>query len=236
MKVAKFPSFLTKRIVPNLYFVKCHAEMNDTLRDWKYADSVSQTRRDALAQPGSYEELVRLVTADAREIRVYALPGHDRGLIHCIQPVFEFELPNTGDALFNGPWGYRAQYWASPWQGLAANGRLLASLAPKLLGAVDIAAAPDLAKINVCTSLYAASAKIWIQEIPSLLLQPTVDLDIERWATEATRGVELARWGISAPCVTKFQVKGALLDPYNNEIVPTRKIKRHHDIHHYGFS
>jgi hypothetical protein len=208
----------------------------NTVRDWKYADSVTQSRRDVLAQPGSFEELVRLVTADARDIRVYASRGSDRGLTHCIQPVFNFELPDTGDALFNGPWGYRAQYWASPWQGLAANGRLLANLASKLLGAIDIAATHDLAKRDVCASLHAASAKIWIQEIPSLLIEPTIDLDVEPWVTEAKHGVELARWGISAPCVTKFQVKGALLDPYNNEVVPTSKIKRHHDIHHYGFS
>lgn len=210
--------------------------MNDILRDWKYAHSVTQARRESLAQPRSFAELVRLVTADVCNVRACALRGSDRGLTHCIQPVFNFELPRTGDAFFNGPWGYRAQYWASPWQGFAANGSLLANLASKLLGAVDVAAAPDLAKIDVCASLHAASAKIWIQEIPSLLREPTIDLEVEPWASEAKRGVELARWGISAPCVTKFQVKGALLDSYNNEVVPTRKIRRHHDIHHYGFS
>lgn len=210
--------------------------MNDVTPDWKYTDSVPQARRLALAEPGSFEELIRLVAADACDIRVYASRGTDHGLTDCIQLIFNFELPSTGDPLFNGPWGYRAQYWASPWQGLAANGRLLAHLAPKLLGSIDISAVPDLAKIDVCASLHAASAKIWIQEIPSLLIEPTTDLEVERWTTEAKHGVELARWGLSAPSVTKFQVKGALVDPYGNEVVPTRKIRRHHDIHHYGFS
>ena len=85
--------------------------MVDTLREWKYTDLVSETRRAALAAPGSFEELVRLVTEDARDIRAQARRGMDPGLTGCIQAIFSLELPDTGDALFNGPWGYRAQYW-----------------------------------------------------------------------------------------------------------------------------
>jgi len=210
--------------------------MVDTLHAWKYSDRVPETRRTALAEPGSFEELVRLVSDDARGIRVRARKGTDPGLTDCVQPIFTLELPNAGDPLFNGPWGYRAQYWESPGQGLAANCMLLASLAPKLLGAIDTRAEPELAKIDVCASLHAASAKIWIQEMPSLLMEPTWDLNVDRWVLEARNGVELARWGLSAPLATKFEVKGALIDPYGNEVVPSRKIRRHYDIHHYGFS
>ena len=122
----------------------------------------------------------------------------------------------------------------SPWQGLAANSALLAALAPKLLGAIDPKTEPDLAKIDVCASLHAASAKMWIQEPPILLT--TTDLDVERWVPEAQNGVQLARWGLAAPLVTTFEVKGALMDPYGNEVVPVGKIRRHYDIYHYGFS
>jgi hypothetical protein len=87
----------------------------------------------------------------------------------------------------------------------------------------------------VCV-LAPTSAKFWIQEIPSLLQNPTIDLKVERWYAEAQRGVQLAQWGLSAPGETKFVVKGALLDPWGNEVVPSRKITRHYDIHHYGFS
>lgn len=210
--------------------------MADVLREWRYTQRVAQARRAALAAPGSYEEVVRLVKDDVCGIRVAARPGKDAGLTHCVQPIFVVELPNTGDVLFNGPWGYRAQYWSAPEKGLAANALLLAALAPKLLGAVDPVAVPELKKIDVCASLSAASAKIWIQELPSLLANPTVDLDVSRWALEAGNGNELARWGLSAPEVSRFEVKGALIDPYGNEVVPSRKIRRHYDIFHYGFS
>jgi len=36
--------------------------------------------------------------------------------------------------------------------------------------------------------------------------------------------------------VTRFQVKGALLDAFGHEHVPHRKLRRHQDIHHYGFA
>lgn len=208
----------------------------DTLAAWRYTDRVDEARRTALAAPGSFHEIIRLVSEDAREIRARSETGRDRGLTDCVQPIFTLELPTTGDLLFNGPWGYRAQYWVSAGHGLAANAALLAALAPKLLGAVDTKVAPGLAKIDLCASLHAASAKIWIREIPSLLVDPTADLDVERWVLEARRGVELARWGLAAPPVTQFEVKGALIDPYGNEVVPLRKLRRHYDIHHYGFS
>jgi hypothetical protein len=218
------------------YTVGRHLLVGHNIQEWKYTDSVSEARRKSLAEPGSYEALVDLVIADVRDIRARSQKGTDRGLTDCIQPIFSFELPNTGDALFNGPWGYRAQYWESPGQGLAANCMLLALLAPKLLGALDTKAIPELGKIDVCASLHTASAKIWIQEIPSLLIHPTSDLDVERWVLAARDNVQLARWGLCAPEAKKFEVKGALMSPYGNEVVPCRKVRRHYDIHHYGFS
>jgi hypothetical protein len=218
------------------FAVRRYSAVRDIPTAWKYTDGVSDDRRATLAGPGSFDEVIRLVFDDARVIRARAQSGSDRGLTDCVQPIFTLELPNTGDALFNGPWGYRAQYWVSPGQGLAANCMLLAALTPKLLGAMNTREEQSLAKLDVCASLHAASAKIWIQEVPSLLINPTADLDVERWALEARNGVELARWGLSAPQVTKFEVKGALMDPYGNEVVPVRKVRRHYDIHHYGFS
>jgi hypothetical protein len=209
--------------------------MTNTLAAWNYTDRVDAARRAALAAPGSFEEVVRFVSDDACEIRAGAKRGWDRGLTDCVQPVFTLELPHAGDLFFNGPWGYRAQYWVSPGHGLGANSALLAALAPKLLGAMDTKSEPLLAKIDVCASLYAASAKIWIQEIPSSFREPTRDLDVERWVLEAQNGVELARYGLAAPFVTKFEVKGALIDPYGNEVVPIRKVRRHYDIFQYGF-
>jgi hypothetical protein len=204
--------------------------------NWGYAASVSSERKAALGVPASFEELVVLAVADIYRIRARVEPGRDPGLEHCLQPVFSFELPNTGDRLFNGPCGYRAQYLHSASRGLASNEALVLALTPKLLAAVNAAAEPAFAKFDVCVSLRAVSAKFWIQEIPSLLVSPTEDLEVQPWLSEAQRGVQLARWGICAPEVTRFNVKGALLDPYGNEVVPSKKIGRHYDIHHYGFS
>ena len=209
------------------------------IRDvWKYTNSVTDSRRAVLATPGSFEEMIRFVVEDVCEIRTRAKQGHAQGLTHCVQPIFTFKLPKSGDALFNGPYGYRAQYWAGPSLGLAANAALLSALAPKLLAEVDTTADPELAKIDVCQSLAAASAKIWIDETESasIFANPTKDLAIDRWVAEAADGVELAEWGLCAPKALTFEVKGALMDAYGNEVVPARKIRRHLDIYHYGFS
>jgi len=210
--------------------------MNEVLQEWRYTHNVPESRRKDLAAPGSYDDLVQLVFNDISIVKVIAKPGNDSGLTDCVQTIFGVDLPKTGDALFNGPWGYRAQYYSSAGQGLAGNVKLLSKLTPKLLGAVDTNEVPGLAKIDVCASLLAASAKIWIQEIPSLLINPTRDLDVDRWSSEADNNVKLAKWGLSAPEVSRFEIKGALIDPYGNEVVPCQKIRRHYDIYHYGFS
>lgn len=204
--------------------------------EWKYADHITPERQAKLAAAGSFDELLRRVVSDAVVTRVYAKPGSDRGLTHCLQPVFLLDLNETGDALFNGPWGYRAQFWAHPSRGLAANRELISALTPKLLAAVDVVQAPDLARLDLCGSLAASSAKLWVRESLTLHTEAAADLAVERWLKEADRGVELARFGLAAPEQTKFEIKGALLDVYGNEVVPARKIRRHLDIHNYGFS
>jgi hypothetical protein len=196
---------------------------------------VPEVRRAALASAGSFQALLEQVVADVCNIRVRAEAGRSHGLTDCVQPLFTFDLPTTGDALFNGPFGYRAQYWARPEQGLMANASLLGALAPKLLGALDTCADPELARIDVCAAIGAASAKIWIRESSSLAT-PSADLAVERWVENARRGVELAKIGLMAPEIAKFEIKGALIDPYGHEVVPADKIRRHYQLHHYGFS
>lgn len=204
--------------------------------EWKYTDRVPRSRQASLADSGSFDELLARVVVDATVTRAYSNPGSDRGLTDCLQPIFVIDLPNTGDALFNGPWGYRAQYWVHPSRGLAANRELISALTPKLLAAVDLAAASDLQKIDVCSALAASSAKIWVRESLAHLRDSPPDLAVERWLSQASKGIELAQFGLVAPEATKFEVKGALMDPYGNEAVPARKIRRHLDIHYYGYS
>jgi hypothetical protein len=202
---------------------------------WEYLEHVPESRRTDLASPGSFRALLELVVADASNIRVRAESGRGKGLTDCVQPLFTVDLPRTGDALFNGPFGYRAQYWLGPEQGLAANAALLEALVPKLLAALGTCTDPELSRIDVCAAICAASAKLWIRE-SSFLSNPTEDLKIARWVDNARNGVELAKLGLMAPEITQFEVKGALLDPYGHEVVPADKIRRHWQLHHYGFS
>lgn len=206
-----------------------------TVTGWAYSDRVSETRRIALASTGSFGVLLEQVVADATNIRVRVESGHAKGLQHCIRPLFNLDLPKTGDALYNGPFGYRAQYWIGPEQGLAANAALLAALASKLLGALDTCTDPNLSRIDVCAAIAATSAKIWIRE-GLLLTAPSADLNVSRWADNASKGIALAQLGLMAPETEKFEVKGAFIDPYGHEVVPVDKIRRHFQIHHYGFS
>jgi hypothetical protein len=104
-----------------------------------------------------------------------------------------------------------------------------------LLGALETCTDRDLSRIDVCAAVTAASAKLWIRE-SSLLANPTADLKVGRWMDNANKGVELAKLGLMAPEITKFEVKGALIDPYGHEVVPADKIRRHHQIYHYGYS
>jgi hypothetical protein len=202
---------------------------------WKYTDRVPPTRRDALARFVSFDELMSAAVGDATNIRAVARRGGARGLKQTIQPIFYVDFPLTGDALHNGPHGYRAQYLLSPWVGLAANSRLIEALTPKLMNSIDLDAEPDLCKVNVCSSLGASSAKIWVRE-GTTLLDNVEDLAVPSWVVEAKRGVELATWGLQAPIAERFEVKGALLTEEGHEVVPTFKVRRHFQIHQFGYS
>lgn len=103
--------------------------MNDILSEWRYTTSLPGTRRTQLLEPTTFAQLIERVLEDVTVTGLKAKPGSDPGLTDCIQPVFTIDLPNTGDALFNGPWGCRAQYWRHPAQGLAANAKILSALA-----------------------------------------------------------------------------------------------------------
>ena len=209
--------------------------MRDPTTEWRFSVSVDETRRRKLCRAKSFEQLVDEVLDDVRVIRAIAEPGRDPGLTDCFQPVFFLELAVTGDALFNGPQGYRAQYWTDPWRGLEANALLLSALQPKLLAAVDTTDQPKLSEIDVSASLSAVSAKFWIREARSTITKSR-DLQVEPWLSAADNGIEKAISGLAAPQTSKYEVKGALLDKHGNERVPARKIGRHHEIHRFGFS
>jgi hypothetical protein len=198
----------------------------DILAAWQYTNRMVESRREALAKPGSYERLIELTVENVRNISFRFKDQIDRKLPRCEQIIFLMEVPTIGDALFNGPYGIRAQYYLDSAWGLAANARLISRLSPKLLAAFD-GDDPDF----VITSLRAASAKIWIFEDDVLNeydLPP--ELAIERWKSSGETA------GLIAPYPHRFEVKGALLDSNRNEVVPYGKVDRHYQINDYGFA
>ncbi len=213
--------------------------MRNPQTEWRYSDHVPVERQNDLARLNSFEEVIGEIVNeldDAENFCAYAKPGNSPGLTDCLQPVFSFDLPKTGDILFNGPHGYRAQYWIDPWCGLAANGALMVALASRLIAAIEVEKEPQFDEFNVCASLKAVSAKIWIEETPSTVNKDNQGLEVEPWVSKAESGYEKAKLGLTAPQVSKFEVKGALLDHNGNERVPADKIRRHFDLHNYGFS
>jgi hypothetical protein len=202
---------------------------------WSYSNSFSAERRAALDRYESFDALLAAVVADVQFVGAWPKPGVHETLTHCTQPVFSIKLPRTGDALFNGPCGYRAQYWHSPARGLAANAELIEALWPVLRDALTPEQRTSLTAIDLYTALHAASAKVWVVE-SSAYNDPPRDLAVERWLLAADAGNDSARKGLYAPDDGRFEVKGALFDAHRQEVVPRDKVLRHHAIHDYGFT
>jgi len=211
-------------------------QMDEITTAWRYTAAVDPARRRTLAAPGRFINLVSLVATDIRDVHVRVRDGKDPGLKDCMQPIFTFHLPSTGDALFNGPFGLRAQYFLDPWNGLAANGVVISKLAPSLVQSVHGDESTDLSSLDVFKSLHAASAKLWIIEDGTQFADTPIGLAVKRWSEAAQNGNELAQFGILAPVPRRFEVKGALLDSHGHEVVPKTKVGRHFEIHSYGYS
>jgi hypothetical protein len=69
-----------------------------------------------------------------------------------------------------------------------------------------------------------------------MLLDKVEDLAVPSWVAEARRGVELAALGLQAQVAKRFEVKGALLTEEGHEVVPASKVRRHFQIHQFGYS
>jgi hypothetical protein len=131
--------------------------------------------------------------------------------------------------------GYRAAYYRSPFEGLAANQRALEVLLPMLLTAGE-SERSALGRAFIEESLTIPSAKMWLAEKGKEVVRdcpgctgewsaPRDDeLDPEllngRWELRE----ELpARWGSKAPYLTKLRILGAFLDSNHNEFIPAVK-------------
>jgi hypothetical protein len=204
---------------------------------WKFAPTFNRSRSNELRQIADFNDVVSLLTRSVSAIHVSACPGRDAELKSCVQPVFTLSVSEGAfDAFFNSPVGYRACYLRGANAGLSANLALIETLLDRLLDKAALAGVLELEAIDVRTSLLATSCKVWVDEDDFPFQNLTEDLAIDAWVHAAASGVEKASWGLCAPKGTRIQVKGALLDPCGNEIVPGKKILRRHEIQRYGFS
>src|SRR5262245_3916590 len=105
--------------------------MTHILEEWRYTEDVPHVRREKHLMAGSFERMIELVAEDASKISTRLKPNESKRLPESRQVVFSFSLPNVGDAFFNGPYGYRAQYYLSAARGLAANAQLISSMREK---------------------------------------------------------------------------------------------------------
>ncbi|MDM0022105.1 hypothetical protein [Variovorax saccharolyticus] len=98
----------------------------NTTNAWRYSEGMPVDRKAWLAAPGSFAGMAAAAVAAASAPHLRAKPGREGPCVGHWQPIFSFTVPRVvGDALFNGPYGLRAQYWRSPACGLAANAALV---------------------------------------------------------------------------------------------------------------
>jgi hypothetical protein len=205
---------------------------------WIFEANFDLGRRTLLEAPTTIHDIHCLIRLEMSAISYDVECGQTGGFLLCKRPVFNLSVSaETFDVFFNGPYGYRAQYLASPEIGLACNHVLIQMLQPGLLEASKVSDVPhEMTAEVVAKSLAAGSAKVWVYEDDFPFQNLTQDLAIPTWIAAAALGCQKARWGLCAPLGSRLQIKGAFLDKEGNEVVPADKIRRNSDINSYGFS
>lgn len=235
------------------------AIVRDLCRDWIFVpDRVSDERRLYMEEPRLFEDVLRAVTDDAKDIAYRTkrgcieTKGHTRA---------EFRLSvtlRTYDLFFNSRSGYRAQFYYDQERGMQQNRAILTRLRAVLL---DAASAKDrhatFTIAHVERSLDVPSAKIWINEDTSSLDQKSIDataltaINVPHWARAARKAEasirhgftlrpaaqQKALLGVQAPTGTELKVLGAWLDDRSGlEFVAPSKRNRTRQIRVYGFA
>jgi hypothetical protein len=220
---------------------------------WTYA-RLSQDRIDLLNSSPFFRKIVeRLVDeVDVGKSEFTIDRGRTFPVDGALRPVWFVSFdPSLVDWFFNGPCGYRAQYYSSPENGLNANSFLLRETEQKL---VQIAKRsdfeymdPDHGRLHMDrdtlqTSLRQGSAKVWgdeskgeLNDVISGGQNSEPQILAERWMVNADANAQKALWGIQAPIIETLKFHGAFLKN-GIEIVPPNKIHRSEDIYYFGFS
>lgn len=137
------------------------------------------------------------------------------------------------DQLFNGRFGYRAQYYLSPEEGILFNRRIVRGLKPVICRAYELT--PLEADLElVMYSLTRPHAKIWIYKEQAAFGDAAENsLTPQRWVEN---GAALGR-RVPLPEHCTVDLKGAFIHPKTKELfIDELKLSRPYDLHCRGFS
>ena len=208
---------------------------------WTFATTVGDARLRALAEPPSFLDIVESVLADMHVLCCHPDPcdvadGFER-IIYCVKVD-----PALFDLFFNSKAGYRATYYRSPYEGLAANAKALEMLTPELVGSA--ATKGQRPQHFIEESLLSQSAKLWLAE-PE---RGICELCSGEWSnpTDLEGDIQNGLWerdphgnavkGRKAPYFTKLRIFGAFLNQRFDEVIPERKRFRAQHIHKWGWA
>jgi hypothetical protein len=204
---------------------------------WRLSDALGE-RRSRLLNTPSPSELRQHTITQAIEASRKGLTQLDwqescecRGYFRLVAQIPLSET--TFDQLFNGPAGYRAQYYLSPDEGVLYNRDILSGLEPALrLAYVRQPLGVDFSLVE--KSIRAPHSKIWVfGEQKAFDDAADNTLNPPRWVeNDATRGRK-------APLPKHFMidVKGAFLHPASNDLfVDELKLDRACDLFRTGYT
>lgn len=205
--------------------------MPSTVPTWQFTNAVDASRAKRLFDLSEYSEIVALVEK-ARVVDFAWESFTNVALAGCGRASFLLKVaPETYDAFFNSPVGYRAQFAQSSAEGEAANRKLLNTLEPMLL--MFSATRQLVPQGEVAASIRASEAKVWIleSEVESQMGNEQPAIQYTPWIEASKTGV-----GLLAPVGTLLEVKGGWLDRAGKERRNPAKATRSRDIHEVGYS
>lgn len=219
---------------------------------WSFTSLVAEERRANLEDETSFEAIAGEIRQTMRVLCCHKDPC-DRGPSETAddgrrvalfrRPVYCIRVARSlFDCFFNSWHGYRGAYFRSPYEGLQANDMLMRTVTPRLIVADPSGDGAALGAAFIEASLTSGSAKAWLTEQNEFCPQcagefPPASDDGEiingRWELGTSFQ---SRDGRRAPYLTKIKVMGAFLNDGYDEFIPTRKRRRHRDIHEWGWS
>jgi len=204
---------------------------------WAFESSFCPIRRAKLEAVVAFDDIIRNLLTLSEVAEAWVSEGTELGPKGCYRPSVRLNVPSDlFDAFFNSPRGYRALFLADPDDGQAANGKLLRALEPRLSAEVaERCGESRLSRASIRNAFLANSAKVWPDEESLDFREATEDIAIAQWR-ECDWITAPAGAGLWAPQGTKLKVFGAFIDPWGNEVVAHKKIRRRFDIHECGFT